>query len=142
MCGQRQLRKKGSNKQQGIGNTMQGILFKEGKYEYQCPFVHRLCRPCQRRSTAGLPHETPRRIAEGLPSVQRFKCKTNIRFPALLPEACLSRPQHYPLWWGSDRCKVNLNMITFVETPWSSQLIPQTFFCEMSCENRTALFTK
>ena len=29
-----------------------------------------------------------------------------------------------------------------VETPWISQLIPQTFFCEMSCENRTALFTK
>ena len=29
-----------------------------------------------------------------------------------------------------------------VETPWISQLIPQTFLSEMSCENRTGLFTK
>ena len=32
--------------------------------------------------------------------------------------------------------------ITTVEIPGISQLIPQTFFCEMSCENRTAHFTK
>ena len=29
-----------------------------------------------------------------------------------------------------------------VETPWISQLIPRTFFCELSCEMRTSLFTK
>ena len=29
-----------------------------------------------------------------------------------------------------------------VETPWISQLIPRTFFFDMSCDIRTALFTK
>ena len=41
----------------------------------------------------------------------------------------------------SDLCPSHMSSST-IETVWISQLIPQTFFCGMSCEIRTALFTK
>ena len=41
------------------------------------------------------------------------------------------------------KCEKPLQLRTacHFETPWISQLIPQTFFCEMTCEIHTAFFT-